>query len=162
MRWLVKITGQMDMSLSKLWEIVKNRNTWSAAEELNMTQQLNNKNKITEVQDQISSKANPMNSAVISLGKHSAPPPSPLFSFLLLSQIFFIIELDTSQNISSPSPTHFHLLILLPLDSNSLLLSLLFIYFIFKFTNFLFHMIWPVSNVLTLYLSSHLLYSSAP
>ena len=50
LRWLEGITDSMDMSLSQMWELVKDRKSWSAAfhgiAESDMTYQHNNNDRL--------------------------------------------------------------------------------------------------------------------
>lgn len=80
----------------------------------------------------MASKTNLLHSAVISLGKLSAPFPAPAFLLSPIILDFFHNRVGYFSKYFLPSPTHFLLLILLFLDSNSLSSSV-FIISIFYF-----------------------------
>ena len=66
MRWFDSITDSMDMNLSKLQEIVKEKEAWCSSprgcKELNVTQQLNNSNKTKNRSDQPVSRSHMLHS----------------------------------------------------------------------------------------------------
>ena len=72
MRWLNGITNSMDMNLSKLWEMVKDRGAWHGHSprgriESDMTQQLNNSNSKSQTRVRPSSFSFP-NEATLTTG----------------------------------------------------------------------------------------------